>query len=70
MSNYGFCPECDEEVRMSKKPRLGQLVSCRSCGEELQVVGLRPLELDYALVEDDQEFSVNGFDEYEYDDRW
>ena len=67
MSVYGFCPECDEEVTFRKKPRLGQMVSCRSCGEELQVISLRPLELDYALMEND-DFSANGFDEYEYDD--
>ena len=73
MSVYGFCPECDSEVRVNK-PRIGQQVTCRSCAEDLEVIGLRPLELDYAISYDDDagddEFEDNGYEVFAVDDNW
>ncbi|MBC7238048.1 MAG: lysine biosynthesis protein LysW, partial [Chloroflexi bacterium] len=51
-----ICPDCDEEVFFSTKPKLGQIVYCPSCDARLEVVEVDPLELDWALGEDDEYF--------------
>lgn len=53
----GFCPECDQDIDLGKSPREGQYVTCNGCGAYLQVIGLSPIELDWA-----------GDDSFDYDD--
>lgn len=59
-----YCPDCDSEIYFSKRPALGQTVICKECNAHLEVVETDPIELDWALEEEelDDEF------EYEYDD--
>jgi|YNPNPStandDraft_1061719.scaffolds.fasta_scaffold02692_2 alpha-aminoadipate carrier protein LysW len=45
---YAVCPECDEDILIPGKVRLGQRLSCERCGAQLEVVGLDPIELDWA----------------------
>lgn len=42
------CPECSADVRLRKVTQLGQLLTCRGCNAQLEVVNLAPLELDWA----------------------
>ena len=42
------CPECGANLQFHKPPKLGQLVACPECDETLEVVLLRPLELNWA----------------------
>ncbi len=64
------CIECDEEVELEGRIRVGQQVVCAHCGVELEVISLSPLELDWAREEvedddaweDDEEF--DDFDEF------
>ena len=54
------CPNCDELIRRQALPRLGQKIRCGECDEELEVVGLDPLELEWAMdnwddAEDDED---------------
>ena len=51
---YATCPSCDENVNLSAKLRVGDMVRCRSCGEELEVVDTDPYELDWPYLEDDE----------------
>jgi alpha-aminoadipate/glutamate carrier protein LysW len=51
----GVCPECDEDIRIPGKPRLGQRVSCQHCGAQLELVELDPLELDWVYEDDDED---------------
>lgn len=67
------CVECDEEIEISERARLGQKVMCSSCGASLEVVNTGPLELDWAYEDDDDEEEWELDDEYdteldEYDD--
>ena len=48
-----YCPDCDSEVYFSKRPSLGQVVVCRECNAHLEVVETDPIELEWAL--DDEE---------------
>ncbi|MFN2114237.1 MAG: hypothetical protein ACK2T6_00875 [Anaerolineae bacterium] len=55
------CPECNAVITFSRTPRVGLLVTCRQCEEELEVVQLDPMRLDYAQFD---------YDEDEWDDDW
>lgn len=59
-----YCPDCNSEIYFSKRPALGQTVTCKECSAHLEVVETNPIELDWTLEEEelDDEF------EYEYDD--
>ncbi|HAF61932.1 MAG TPA: lysine biosynthesis protein LysW [Anaerolineaceae bacterium] len=50
------CPDCGSEVNVGSQPRVGKQVVCDSCGAELEVVWLDPIELDYPMMD---------FDDYE-----
>jgi len=47
----GACPECDADVLFSESPKLFQRIQCGECGFELVVIGLTPIELDWAFAE-------------------
>lgn len=61
----GICPECDEEIRFRKAPRVGQTLSCPECYADLEVVELNPIELASVGYEDD-----NWEDDDWSDDEW
>jgi lysine biosynthesis protein LysW len=56
------CPHCERNVKLSGETWLGKRVSCPHCGEELEVVELNPVELDYAFDDEDDD------DDYDDDD--
>lgn len=56
------CPTCGEMILFEKRPRLSQFVECSFCEEELEVVDLDPVQLDWPLGEDD----FNYDEDYEY----
>src|SRR5688572_6352460 len=47
------CCECDEEIEVAGRIRLGQKIICNHCGAQLEVVATDPLEIDIAADEDD-----------------
>lgn len=57
----GYCPECDNAVKLGAQPKIGQHVTCMHCGAYLEVMSLSPVELDWATDEEDEVY------EYEYD---
>jgi lysine biosynthesis protein LysW len=58
----GFCPECESKLNLGREPKEGQRVTCASCGSYLMVVGLSPIELDWAF-DDEEEFDL--YEEFE-----
>lgn len=49
------CPECESTIALNKGAKLGDNVECPECGTMLEVISLKPLELDYALGDEDWE---------------
>lgn len=45
------CPECHSQVQFACAPQLGERTECTACRAALEVVKLRPLELDWAFEE-------------------
>jgi lysine biosynthesis protein LysW len=45
----GYCPECNGSIRLGAKLQVGQRIACPHCEIDLEVIGLAPLELDWAF---------------------
>jgi len=43
------CPACGNSIEVGKEAKQGDRIECLECGELLEVISLKPLELDYAL---------------------
>lgn len=56
-----WCPECDSMIKLDRGIRLGTRIECSECGTLLEVISLTPLELDYAV--DDEEWD----EEWDYE---
>ena len=41
-----LCVECDAELNLSERARIGQRIVCPSCGVQLEVISAWPLEVD------------------------
>jgi lysine biosynthesis protein LysW len=50
------CIECDEEIELEGRARIGQKVTCTHCGADLEVVGVDPVELDWADEDEAEEW--------------
>jgi lysine biosynthesis protein LysW len=50
----GYCPDCDESISL-RNPKVGQVLLCPHCDTEVEVVGLDPLELDWAYASADDD---------------
>ena len=46
------CPECANEIE-NNNFELGELIVCDDCGSELEVIGVEPLALEPAPMEDE-----------------
>lgn len=61
--NIGLCPNCGEEVRFKKLPFMGQLMTCRRCSVQLEVVQKMPVVLRLVT-----EFREDDIDFFEFDE--
>ena len=52
---YAECASCEAQVFVGKNPRIGQQVTCPSCGDVMEIVWLDPVELDWLIDDDDDE---------------
>jgi lysine biosynthesis protein LysW len=64
------CIECDTEIALAGRPRLGLKLTCPSCGARLEVVGTNPVEVDWADESedewDDEEGESDLDDDFDY----
>jgi len=51
------CPGCESTIALSGA-KVGDRMDCPECGEKLEVISVKPLELDYA------------FDDEDWDEEW
>ncbi|WP_229109969.1 lysine biosynthesis protein LysW [Halapricum desulfuricans] len=42
------CPECGADVALHDDIEIGEIVDCSTCGAELEVVAVDPVELELA----------------------
>ena len=65
----GNCPFCKQVVELKKTAKVGDLVVCRNCDSELEIVSLKPVDLDWPLddYEEYDDYDFDDDDEYEYE---
>jgi alpha-aminoadipate carrier protein LysW len=50
------CPECEADIDIDEDDvDKGDVITCRECGSDLEVISLTPLELDVAPEDDEDE---------------
>jgi lysine biosynthesis protein LysW len=47
-----ICPACEGQIDLPGRVEMGQAIQCSHCLEELEVIDIDPLELDWAYDED------------------
>ncbi len=65
----GFCPECDADIAVGKKPFVGQKITCGNCGAYLRIISLSPIEIDWA-DDDDYDDYDEDMEDAEDDEDW
>jgi lysine biosynthesis protein LysW len=78
-AQIGICPGCGARIRF-QAIELGEFIVCEECGDELEVVRLNPIKLDWAYADpyevgewdDDNELwqSDSDYDHGDDDDQW
>ena len=63
------CPECNYEITLPK-PHAGQRIACPNCGADLEVINSRPLELDWAYTEPEDDWETLDLDDEDWDEDW
>lgn len=66
-----LCVECDAELNIGGRVRIGQRIVCPSCGVQLEVINLHPLEVDITYDDGEEWDDLDGYsldDEDDLDD--
>lgn len=66
-----LCVECDAELNIGGRVRLGQHIVCPNCGVQLEVISTHPIEVDIAYDESEEWDDLDGYGldaEDEFDD--
>jgi lysine biosynthesis protein LysW len=48
-----YCLECRKSIDLGARPHEGQRLICSECGARLEVINLKPLELDWVYYDDE-----------------
>jgi lysine biosynthesis protein LysW len=56
-----FCPGCSTKIRFTEDVEVGQFVVCAECGDELEVVKISPVKLDWAFADSFDDFDDDDF---------
>lgn len=66
-----LCVECDAELNLRGRVRLGQRIVCPNCGIQLEIISLHPIEVDIAYDDSEEWDDFDGYgleDEEDLDD--
>jgi lysine biosynthesis protein LysW len=66
-----LCVECDAELNIVSRVRLGQRIVCPNCGVQLEVISTHPIEVDVAYDDSEEWDDLDGYgldEEDEVDD--
>lgn len=56
-----LCVECDAELNIGGRVRLGQHIICPNCGVQLEVISTHPIEVDVAYDESEEWDDLDGY---------
>ena len=49
--NEASCPDCRKSIDLGTSPRVGLRLSCLNCHAYLEIINLKPAEVDWAFSE-------------------
>ncbi|MGD8584799.1 MAG: hypothetical protein PVH65_17455 [Chloroflexota bacterium] len=64
-TSFAECPSCAARIYFNVRPKLGDIVVCYECEENLEVVWLNPIKLDWSLLDDDESWGDVDIDDYD-----
>ena len=44
------CIDCNRPIKLDFRPSVGDVITCSSCGVELEVIDVEPVELDWVYL--------------------
>ena len=53
--SMGKCPSCGEYIYLGDQARIGQFLTCSSCEDELEILRLNPVILDWSYFPGENE---------------
>ena len=56
-----LCVECDAELNIGSRVRLGQHIICPNCGVQLEIISTYPIEVDIAYDESEEWDDLAGY---------
>jgi lysine biosynthesis protein LysW len=59
------CPSCAARIHFKNRPNLGDIIVCHESKDNLEVIWLNPIKLDWSLLDDDIDWSDVSVDDYE-----
>jgi lysine biosynthesis protein LysW len=62
------CPSCGARIYFNTRPNLGDILVCHECEDNLEVVWLNPIKLDWSLLDDDEFWADVDTEDYEDND--
>ena len=64
------CRACGEEIKIEAKAKVGYAIVCPACESDFVIVSLDPPEIDWPMIEDDEDFDgeFEDFDDFEDDE--
>ena len=64
------CLDCSETIQIDAKAQVGHKLSCPHCGAYLEIVNLKPLELDWDMGDMDDEGDFDDDLDFDDDQDW
>jgi peptide subunit release factor 1 (eRF1) len=46
------CPSCKEKIYVGENPKVGKFIDCKFCDEQLEIVKVNPVILDWIYYPD------------------
>lgn len=65
------CLDCEEEIKISRNSKIGEIISCLFCEAQMRLLSLNPVRVDWAMdddVLDDYDSSDDQWDDDDDDD--
>lgn len=64
------CPSCGRRVDLGVQPRVGEQLACLRCGDYLEIINLRPPELDWVFSDFEPDEEEWGEEEWDEEEEW
>ncbi len=61
------CPSCFTKTPVGDRPKVGNFLSCKHCGQDLELISLDPPILDLPYYQSDDDELYDDYEQLAYD---